>query len=77
MYVWLLLRTSRSLAAENLFLRKQFAFYKERDLKPRRMDPATRITMVLLSKLFEWKDTLAVVRPQTFVRWHRLGFRLL
>jgi hypothetical protein len=77
MYVWLLLRPSRSLSPENLFLRKQLAFYEEHGVTPRRMDPATRITLVLLSKLFDWKDNLAVVQPQTFVRWHRVGFWLL
>jgi hypothetical protein len=36
------------LAAENLFLRKQLALYVERQMKPRRADDATRITLVLL-----------------------------
>ena len=41
--------TSRAqLAAENLFLRKQVALYQERRTKPRRPDPATRVTLVLL-----------------------------
>ena len=31
---------------ENLFLRKQLAFYLERRVKPRRADGATRITLV-------------------------------
>ena len=34
---------SRSLIAENLFLRRQLALYKERGLKPHRIDAATRI----------------------------------
>jgi hypothetical protein len=43
--------TSRArLAAENLFLRKQLALYQERRTKPRRLDPATRVTLVLLSR---------------------------
>jgi hypothetical protein len=37
------LRTESSLAAENLFPRKQFAFYQERKIKPRRTShPAQR-----------------------------------
>jgi hypothetical protein len=39
-------RWCRILAAENLFLRKQLAFYVERQVKPRRADDATRITLV-------------------------------
>jgi putative transposase len=44
---------------------------------PRRIDPATRITLALLSKLFNWRDALVVVQPKTLIRWHRAGFRLL
>ena len=66
----------RSLAAENLFLRKQLALYKEREAKPRRLDAATRVSMVLLSKLFVWRDSLVIVQPATLVRWHRQGSRL-
>ncbi len=46
------LRRSRSLAAEILFLRRQLALYKERGRKPQRIDPATRVSLVLLAKLF-------------------------
>jgi hypothetical protein len=42
------LRSRTSLAAENLFLRKQLAFYQERKVKPRRADNPTRVTLVLL-----------------------------
>ena len=45
--------------------------------KPRRIDAATRISLVLLSKLFDWRDALVVVRPETLIRWHRAGWRLL
>ena len=39
--------------------------------------PATRITLALLSRLFNWRDALIVVQPKTLIRWHRAGFRLL
>jgi len=70
------LRCRASLAAENLFLRKQLAFYQERKVKPRRADDPTRLTLVLLSRWFNWRDALTLVRPRTFVTWHRKGFRL-
>ena len=70
------LRSRSSLAAENLFLRKQLAFYQERKVKPRRADNPTRLTLVLLSRWFNWRDALTVVRPKTLVAWHRKGFRL-
>ena len=55
-FVCLGLRSRSSLAAENLFLRKQLAFYQERKVKPRRPDNATRLTLVLLSRWFNWRD---------------------
>jgi len=72
----LCLRPKTSLAAENLFLRKQLAFYQERKVKPRRADNPTRLTLVLLSRWFNWRGALTVVKPKTFVTWHRKGFRL-
>ena len=73
---WLFLRPRRTLAAENLFLRKQLALYQERGVKPRRPDAATRVSLVLLSRCFDWRNALVSVTPQTLVRWHRQGFRL-
>jgi putative transposase len=66
-----------SLEAENLFLRRQLALYKERGIKPRRIDATTRMSLVFLSKLFDWRDALTIVRPETLIRWHRAGWRLL
>ncbi len=71
-----LLRSRSALAAENLFLRKQLTFFVERERPPRRTDNATRFTMATLSRLFDWKDALVVVKPDTLIRWHRRGFRL-
>ena len=64
------------LAAENLFLRKQLACYLERNVRPHRTDDASRIMLVMLSRWVEWRPLLTIVRPDTFVRWHRETFRL-
>jgi putative transposase len=69
-------RSHAQLAAENLFLRKQLALYLERQVKPRRADDATRIALVALSRLMDWRQLLTVVKPETLIRWHRKGFRL-
>jgi putative transposase len=71
------LRPARIVAAENLFLRRQLALYQERAVKPRRPDVATRLSLALWSRLFDWRASLVVVRPETLIRWHRAGFRLL
>jgi len=76
-FVRLCFRSRTSLAAENLLLRKQLAFYRERKIKPRRADNPTRVTLALLSRWFDWRDALTMVRPKTLVAWHRKGFRLL
>jgi len=75
-FVCLGLRSRSSLAAENLFLRKQLAFYQERKVKPRRADNPTRLTLVLMSRWFSWRGALIVVRPRTLIAWHRKSFRL-
>ena len=73
----LTLRQRRSIEAENLVLRRQLALFKERGLKPRRVDAATRLSLACLSRLCDWRSCVIVVRPETVVRWHRAGWRLL
>ena len=70
------LRQRRATAAEILVLRRQIALYKEQGIKPRRIDAVTRISLALLSRLFNWRDALVVVRPETMIRWHRAGWKL-
>jgi transposase InsO family protein len=76
-FVLLALRSRRSLTAENLFLRRQLALCKERGIKLRRIDPAARVSLAVLAKLCNWRGALMVLRPETLVRWHRAGWRLL
>src|SRR5215831_8854095 len=70
-------RSRRALAAENLFRRKQLALFQERKVKPHRANDSTRLIMVILGRLFGWRDALVNVPPDTCIRWHRKGFRLL
>ena len=69
-------RSKSSLAAENLFLRKQLAFYKERRIRPRRTSHPARLTLLWLSRWFNWRSALTVVTPKTFIGWHRKGSQL-
>jgi len=50
-------------------------FYVEREQSPRRTDNTTRFTMATLSRLFDWKKALIVVKPDTLVRWCGLHSR--
>ena len=76
-WVVLLLRSTESVHAENLFLRRQLALYIERGVQPYRVNAATRVSLVVLARLFDWRGALVVVQPATMVRWHRAGWRLL
>ena len=67
------LRSQAHLAAENLFLKKQLALYVERQVRPRRADDATRIALIALSRLVDWRRILTIVQPATLIRWHRRG----
>ena len=75
-FLRLCLRFPTTLAAENLFLRKQLALYQERHVTPRRATNATRLALTWLSGWFDWRQALVVVQPATLLRWHREGFRL-
>ncbi len=60
-------------STQSRVLRKQLASYIERRIKPRRLDHATRVSLALFTRLFDWRDTVVSVQPATVVRWHRLG----
>ena len=66
-YVALLLRSTKALRAENLFLRRQLALFMERGVRPRRIDAASRASLVVLGKMFDWRGALVVVQPATMV----------
>ena len=57
------------------FLRKQLALFRA-ECPPRRADDATRWMMVVLGHLFPWRGALVNVKVNTFIGWHRKGFRL-
>ena len=73
----LTVRPRRSIEAENLVLRRQLALFKERGVKPRRIDAATRLSLAWLSRLCDWRSCVIVVRPETIVRWHRAGMAIV
>jgi len=75
-FLGLSLRSRAALAAENLFLRKQLAFYCERKIRPHRLDGSARFCLAMLSRLFDWRGALVIVKPDTLVGWHRRSFKL-
>jgi transposase InsO family protein len=65
-----------ALSAEVLFLRKQLAFYREHQVHPRKLTNAARFSLVLWSRLINWREALIIVKPETLIGWHRRGFKL-
>src|SRR5437016_4815867 len=72
----LLFRSRTALSAEVLFLRKQLAFYQERQIQPRRLNDSARFSLILWSRLCDWKEALVIVKPETLIGWHRKRFQL-
>src|SRR6266566_6806073 len=72
----LLFRSRTSLSVEVLFLRKQLAFYQERQVQPRRLNDSARFSLILWSRLCDWKEALVIVKHETLIGWHRKGFQL-
>jgi len=57
-----------------MFLRKQLGLYIERKTKPRRATDCVRFNLGRLSRFFDWRNALTIVKPDTLIRWHRKGF---
>ena len=72
----ILFATRAALIAENLFLRKQLALFQERKVKPRHTTASARLILITLGRWFDWRDALVIVKPETFLKWHRIGFRM-
>jgi hypothetical protein len=70
------IRSRSVVSAEVLFLRKQLALYQEHQISPRRPTDSARFSLVFWSRLFDWKDALVIVMPETLIGWHGKGFKL-
>jgi putative transposase len=65
-----------ALAAENLALRQQLAVLRRKVKRPK-ITRGDRLFWLWLSRLWTgWRSTLAIVEPETVLRWHQEGFRL-
>jgi putative transposase len=72
-----LARTKAALVAENALLRQQLVILA-RPVKRPALTPADRSRLVLLARLARgWRAALLIVQPETLLRWHRQGFRLV
>ena len=77
--VWMvvdLIRSQATLEAELLTLRQQINVLRRTAPKKQSFSVIDRLVFVCLYRLFpKVCDALAIVKPDTIVRWHRAGFR--
>ncbi|MEO8391835.1 MAG: helix-turn-helix domain-containing protein [Chloroflexota bacterium] len=69
-------RSKRALIAENMFLRQQLIVLERQVERPRVTQRDRQILVLLASRLQLWRDALIIVKPDTLIGWHRLGFKL-
>ena len=72
-----LIRSRAALEAEIWVLRQQINVLRRTASKKHAFSTIDRMIFVGLYRLFpKISDALAIVKPDTIVRWHRAGFRL-
>ena len=72
-----LARGKSELIAENALLRHQLVILR-RQIKRPRYTKTDRLLLVLLARAVQaWRQALLIVQPETLLKWHRQGFRLL
>jgi putative transposase len=72
-----LLRTRAELAVENILLRQHLIAASRKVKRPVFQPHERGLIALLAAALPSWRDALLLVKPETVLRWHREGFRLL
>jgi putative transposase len=63
--------------AENALLRQQLLVASRKNKRPTLRAHERGLLVFLSSIMRRWRDALLLVKPDTIIRWHRKGFRLL
>ena len=70
-------RSRAELLAENALLRQQLIVLHRRTKTPR-LTSRERLSIVFLARwVANWKHVMQIIKPDTLLRWHREGFRLI
>jgi putative transposase len=70
-------RSRAALQPENLALRHQIGVLQRSARKRPKLTPGDRLLWVWLSRIWsDWRSAVAIVKPETVIAWHRVGFRL-
>lgn len=70
-------RSRSDLLLENALLRHQLVVLSRAAKRPRLTATDRGLLVLLAGQLRTWAGTLVIVRPETVLRWHRQGYRLL
>ena len=69
-------RSRRELIIENAVLRHQVNVLRRRSKRPK-LNLVDRLKLLIGARLLpSWRRAIAIVQPETVLRWHRAGFRL-
>ena len=75
-WLTLLVKSHHRLEVENLVLRHQVNILRRRASGHLRLSNADRLAFVWLYRLCpSVVDAVAIIRPETVIRWHRRGFK--
>lgn len=70
-------RSLRELIIENAVLRHQVTVLRRRSKRPK-LHLVDRLKLLIGAHMLpSWRRAIAIVQPETVLRWHRTGFRLL
>jgi putative transposase len=72
-----LLRSRSELVAENALLRQQLIVLVRAAKRPRLSHRDRPLLVLLASRVPAWRQALLIVQPETLLRWHRAGSRLV
>lgn len=72
-----LLRSRAQLLAENALLRQQLLVLRRSVTRPAVAATDRALLVRLADRLRAWRSALLIVQPETLLRWHRAGFRVL
>ncbi len=76
--IWSSARPRTALLAENAALRQQVIILRRRAPKQLALCPTDRLLLAVLWRLIpEITKAMHIVRPETVIRWHRMGFKAL
>lgn len=70
------IKTRTQLILENIFLHKQLEIYQRNNPKLKISGTDRMFFSFMKGILFNWKERLFIVKPNTLIKWHRTAFRI-